>query len=97
MNWKIALGSLAAISLLAGPATALTLTNEDDEAYKVEIIQGQGDETREVYEIGGREALSDICEDGCTIKLSTGAESDFNGDEDVMIKDGEFVFKEDRS
>ena len=94
MGIKPLLLSAAALSILAGPATALELTNNDDATYQVEIVIGEGDSTTESYELETDQFLSDVCAEGCTIKLSNGAEQAFAGDEIVSIKDGKFVITE---
>lgn len=94
MTFKSLLLSAAALSLLSVPASALDLTNNDDATYQVEIIIGEGDTSTEQHELNKDELLSEVCMQGCTIKLSNGAEQAFAGDETVAIKDGEFVIAE---
>ena len=94
MSIKSLLLSAAALSILTGPTAALELANNDDETYQVEILAGEGDSTTESHELKTEEMLSDVCTQGCTIKLSNGAEQAFVGDEVVSIKDGELVIAE---
>ena len=77
--------------LFVSPAQALTLINDDQTTYTVEIVVGEGDSQNESYELQFDYMLEDICQSGCTIKLSNGAAQDFNGAEYVIIRDGKFV------
>ncbi len=85
----IGLGFLAQV-----PAHALTLTNDDATTYTVEVLQGEGSASSEKYELEFDFMLEEICEGGCTIRLSSGASREFVGDEIVTIKDGAFVVAE---
>ncbi len=94
MKLKSLLLSAAALSILSTNAFALDLANNDTVAYGVEIIMGEGDATNQKYDLKTEEVLTDVCMEGCTIKLSNGTEQGFAGDEIVSIKDGEFVIAE---
>jgi len=94
MNIKTVLAALVATALVAGPAQAVTLTNEDAATYTVEVIVGEGDASNTSFELQSGETLADVCADGCVIRLNNGAEADFVGDEAITIKDGELTIAE---
>ncbi len=94
MRTNVFLSALAATALFAVPAQALTLTNEDAATYEVEVVQGQGGQSADMMELEAEQSLEGLCEDGCTLRLNTGAEQDFAGDENVIIRDGAFVIAE---
>lgn len=94
MSLKSLLLSAVALSFMAAPAAALELANNDDAGYEVEVVVGEGDNSVQKYELNADEVLSEICMQGCTIKLSSGAEQTFAGDEMVSVKDGQFVIAE---
>ncbi len=94
MNWKIAMAVLGGSMFLSGYASALTLQNNDSADYDVEVIAGQGDASTDEFVLGSGETKSGFCEEGCVVKLSTGAERHFVGDENVSIVDGDFVIAE---
>ena len=89
------LSALACSAILViSPAHALTLVNEDQATYTVEIIEGQGSAQPETYELQYDYMLAEICDAGCTIKLSNGITQGFAGHEYVTIRDGKFVATE---
>ncbi len=85
---------LAALVLSAGSAKALTLSNNDDITYAVDVIVGEGAAGQENYSLAEGQSLESICPDGCTIRLDNGVEGEFSGTESVAIIDGEFVISE---
>lgn len=89
---SIAAGILALFAF--APAQALTITNNDDEAYEVTIVEGQGDGATTVMQLEAGANLADICENGCTVTLSSGSEQAFDGSETVIIEDGVLVLSE---
>lgn len=80
--------------LLSAPAYALTLINEDQATYNIEVMIGEGDASNESFELEYDYMADDFCNEGCTIRLSNGAEKHFVGHEVVKIKDGNFVVVE---
>lgn len=88
--WKSSIAAAAVVTLLMVPAAAFTLTNDDEETYSVELILGEGDALVETFDLMGGETASDVCMTGCTIRLSSGAESYFEGDMSVVIRGGDF-------
>lgn len=95
MNWKIVvLAALGTVALVASPADAITLTNEDDATYDVEVLVGEGAAAMDAFKLENGEVRGDFCPDGCVLKLDNGTEQYFDGNEDVTIKDGEFAFPE---
>lgn len=91
---KRAIIALLSSAFLTIPAYAVELTNDDDATHSVEIQIGEGDSTTQTLEVAAGQTLKDICKDGCTVRLSNGAEAGLAGDETVSIKDGEFVIAE---
>ena len=89
---SIAAGIIA-LSAFA-PAHALTITNNDTADYEVTIVEGQGDGATSIMQLQAGANLADICENGCTVTLSSGAEQAFEGGETVIIEDGAFVMAE---
>ena len=94
MNLKSTLAALAALAIVAGPAQALTMTNNDAVDYEVIVIEGQGDGVTSQFDLEAGGSQFEFCENGCTIQLSNGTEATFNGDESVLIEDGQFVIAE---
>jgi len=86
--------ALAASFFLTVPVQALNLVNDDAETYSVEVAIGEGDTNMEKYELEQGQSLQEVCMEGCTVTLSNGANQAFVGDENVSIKDGEFVIAE---
>ncbi len=86
--------ALVASFFLTVPVQALNLINDDAETYSVEIAIGEGDASIEKYELEQGSSLQETCMEGCTITLSNGTSQAFVGDENVSIKDGEFVIAE---
>ncbi len=91
---KSVVAAVFATLLLTGPSHALTLTNEDDTAYEVEVVLGVGDGGTEQYALEGGEMLADVCTEGCIVKLDNGVTQEFAGDEVIYIQDGKFVISE---
>lgn len=92
---KLVLTAAGVLAMLATvPANALTLMNEDETAYEVSLIIGQGDAVTETFELEGGSARENFCEEGCIVRLSNGVEQSFEGNEIVTIKEGEFVVAE---
>ena len=94
MNFKPILLSIALVAVPATMGHALTLNNEDDVDYVLEVIAGVGDANVEMLELAAGGSLDDICNSGCTISLGNGNAYSFVGDEQVSIVDGEFVLSE---
>jgi hypothetical protein len=94
MNWKTLAATVGTMAMLIGSANALTVTNEDEVDYTFDVILGEGGADTETIELPVGQNVSDICEQGCTIKLPNGSEQSFEGDENVTIKDGVFMIAE---
>lgn len=94
MNLKPILGALAISALFATPAAALTIVNDDEVTYTLDVNLGEGDSNKQQYELPFDHLLEDICDAGCTIQLNNGAQMEFTGHEYVTIKDGTFVIAE---
>ncbi len=94
MKRKFSVVAFGTAMLLALPAIALDLSHDDEDTYTVDVIGGQGDESKEQFVLEPGEILSNICEGGCTIVLDSGAQQIFNGDETAPIRNGEFVINE---
>ena len=87
-------GLVAASFLVAAQAQALSLVNEDEATYTVELVYGEGDNNKDVYDLPYDHIIEDVCGGGCVIRLDNGAQQDFAGHEYVTIKDGAFVVAE---
>ncbi len=95
MKGYLATAVAGAFALLAiTPALAISLTNEDETGYEVTIVEGEGDANSTTIQLDPGTNVSEICENGCTVKLDNGAEFTFEGDETATIKDGEFDLTE---
>lgn len=94
MNWKTLAATVGTMAMLIGSANALTITNEDEVDYTFDVILGEGAADMETIELAVGQSVSDICEQGCTLKLPNGSEQSFDGDENVTIKDGVFMIVE---
>ena len=94
MKWMPVFCAVGAVAVITTPAFALDIINDDGTGYTVEVTQGQGSASSETFELEAGQTLTNVCGDGCTVKLDNGAEAMFAGDESVTIKDGEFVLTE---
>ena len=69
---------------LAAPALAMSITNADSEVRNIVVTEG-GERTE-------RDILPDetvtMCEGGCFITFPNGALTAYEGNEDIVIKDG---------
>lgn len=74
---------LAPAFLIATPARAVEITNNDAEARAVEIIEGDN-VTSVTIEPG--ESRADICEAGCDMKLGDTELNGLDGGESVSIR-----------
>lgn len=94
MNRNLALIALAAGLMIALPAQALMLTNDDAEIHAVTVTIGDGEP--ETIEIAPAETVEDICaaEEECTLALASGASEVFGADAVVTIRDGAFLVTE---
>ena len=88
------LAVLGALAMAIPQAGAVTLTNHDDQTYLMEILVGEGSPTIEELAIEASESISDLCLDGCILRLDNGEELEFNGGEIVSIRGGRFVLVE---
>ena len=95
MITKTVLATAVALTLIAtASASALSLTNEDKVTYEVSLILGQGDASAEVFQLGASEQITDLCEEGCMIRLNDSAWINFEGAEVLKIQDGKIVAAE---
>jgi hypothetical protein len=94
MNFKAFAAALVTMSFLATPANALSITNEDEVAYSFDVIIGEDDAEIDAIELAAGESVSDVCPQGCKVKLPNGAEFSFEGNENVSIKNGVFMIVE---
>jgi hypothetical protein len=69
--------------LFGGAAIAANLTNYDEAEQTVVIVEN-GTETS--VSVGPEKTVEDICNSGCTIRLSNGAEYELNGNEIASIE-----------
>jgi len=80
-------------------AFGFTLYNNDNVSYEVEIAEGPNPEDVSIYELFAGEGIEDedVCLSGCTLRINDGDAIMLEGDEDVEIKDGQFVIVSTRS
>ena len=91
MTFKSVLCAAAFCGLLAAPASAITLVNEDQQTYTVDVFVGEGDSTNEQFELEYDYAADEFCTEGCKIRLDNGEEMHFSGHELVSIRNGKFA------
>ena len=94
MNCKTVAPLLTALALLAGPAHALDLLNQDDQNYTIDVIVGQDTTDVESFAVEAGGTMTGICLNGCVLELSNGLSQTFTGVEEVLITDGDFVVSE---
>ena len=85
MNWKTLVMTAGAISLLSGPAMAIELSNDDEQAHHVIIRQNDSDQDTMEISIEAGDVVVDICKDGCILQLEDGSEVTVTGSEEVTI------------
>ncbi len=77
---------LTLVSLVhAGPALALTISNIDAKAHDVTVTAG-GKDTK--LTIDPKQQAEAACAGGCTVKLDSGEQYQFKGEESVSIEEG---------
>lgn len=91
MNVKPLLAALVGVAMSASAGNALTINNQDDVSYVLEIVEGEGDVSVEMIDLEANQVVEDICNSGCTITLSNGESQSFLGDESVTVVEGKFV------
>ena len=89
--WKPFFLSAALFSLTCVHASAFTITNEDEETYQVEFVEGEGDATGEIVELAPDYMIEDACVNGCNLKLNNGQTGLFSEGQNVVIRGGKFV------
>ena len=79
--------SLAAAAFGAEAAAAVSLTNRDDRAHKITIVEG---ESSQHHTLAPAAVLEGICQKGCVIRLNDNADDEYEleGDEIVSIEEG---------
>ena len=75
------------LGLAALPAGAASITNRDDVARALKIIEGSN--TRD-HQLAAGATLDDVCKDGCLVRIDGSADKDFvlEGTERVSIEGG---------
>ena len=94
MDTKCLFAGLAVLGMSATASNALTISNQDNVSYVLEVVEGVGDASVELIDLEASQVIDDICNSGCTITLSNGASQSFLGDEWITIEDGQFVLAE---
>jgi hypothetical protein len=86
----LAAGVLA-VSLVALPALAVSVTNRDERDHKVTVIEG---ESSTDHALKPSAVLEGVCASGCVIRLddSQTDEYELEGDEVLTIEDGELYY-----
>ena len=90
---KIRITALAAMAavILSGTASALTITNNDKQDYKLTVTIG---ETTKNVTIKPEETIKDICSAACSIRLNGDEENEYDLEvgEIVSIEENSIVF-----
>lgn len=76
--------AFACTLMLVQQAQAMSVTNRDDDAAMVTIIQG---DQEMMYEVAPGETLGDLCLEGCTAIFGNGEEVSLTGKETIQIED----------
>lgn len=77
--------TLAAV-LLSGTAMAVDLINKDSQTYAIKVKTGSSTMSAS---ISGGTTKGGICSDACTIIVEDVGEVDAEGDDNVIIEDGD--------
>lgn len=77
--------------MIGGPATALTLINEDEEPRTVTIKVG---DIKSRIVISAQELTTIDCQTGCTLQLASGDKATFVDEDEVVISEGAFSIEE---
>ncbi len=94
---KNLLGLTIAAALLATPglAQALTLVNQDRDAYRVTIIEEPDEEAR-TYMLQPEADFTIPCRWSCSVSVGDGEEVDVEGYEHLAIRQGKLVVTDPR-
>jgi hypothetical protein len=86
MPLRTLIGSLCLV-FVCDQALAVSITNRDDKAYKLTVIEGDAKKEHSLTPSG---SLSDVCPKGCVVRLgdSENDEYELEGTEVVSIEDG---------
>ena len=96
MPIRISLGLRVALATCSGvlfallatnQAAAVTVTNNDQRAYQVEVIVKS---SRRQHELATGSSMTDFCKTGCVLRLDGNPDNDYalEGNERVSIEDG---------
>ena len=90
MKLRITAFAAMAVVMLSGTASALTITNNDKQDYKLTVIIG---ETTKEITIKSEETIKDICLAACSIRLNGDEENEYDLDvgENVSIEKNSIV------
>lgn len=94
MKCNPVLAAVGVTMIAASQAAAVTLTNRDDNPYRLEVIYSEDSASVDKFKVGANESIDDICLEGCVIRLSNGEETEFLGSEKGEIRGGRFVLFE---
>lgn len=78
-----------AVLLWTSDADAASLTNRDDQDYKVTITEG---DARQDHTVKPAASLQGICQKGCLVRLNDGDEYLLDGNELVSIEERRLYF-----
>ena len=93
MNMTKAILAATAVALMATSASALTISNRDARAYKLEINQ---DGKTNTVEIQPNEELKDVCQSACQITIEGDPEPyELEVADVVQIEEGQFYFADE--
>ena len=87
MVGMVACWGSAGMTLCVGNAAAVTIKNNDQQSYQLEVI---ADGNRIKHDLPAGKALADVCKTGCVVRLNGSANDDYalEGSERVSIEGG---------
>lgn len=77
----------------AQTAQALSITNRDTDEIAITVSEGESKPVMNLTVKPG-ETLDNICATGCEISLANGATDTFEGEESILIEDGQLIISE---
>ena len=84
---------MALLLPLSQAANALSITNRDASEMKMTVVEQEGQPGLE-FSIEAQQTLDNICAKGCVITLNNGETDTFEGEESVIIQNGQFTISE---
>lgn len=91
MSFRSIQSAMAACALLASPAVAIILINDDQQTHTIEVAIGEAESAYDRFELDYDHAADEFCTEGCKIRLGNSEEMSLSDHEVVAIRDGNFV------